>query len=125
MAHFAEINENNIVINIRLVNNLLMFDENGVEQEQLGIDFLKTLSPEGRFVQCSYNGNKRHQYPAIGFTYNQELDAFITPQPYPSWTFNPSRKEWEAPVPRPEDDGFTVFIWNEFAQNWHNVTIVN
>lgn len=119
MAHFAKLDENNQVIEVIVVNNEVIIDENGNENEQLGIDFCKQLFGEDtNWVQASYNGNIRKRYPAIGDTYNETLDAFITPKPYPSWILSSDTCDWEAPISKPEVSQDQIFIWNENNEEW-------
>ena len=126
MAHFAKINQNNIVVTVNVVhNNELLID--GVENEQKGIDFLNTLfNTNDNWKQTSYNTQGgvhklggtpfRKNYAGVGFTYDESRDAFIAPQSYPSWTLNEDTCNWEAPVARP-DDGEN-YRWNEETTNW-------
>ena len=101
MAHFAELDENNIVTQVIVVhNNELLVD--GVETETKGVDFLESLFGHRSWKQTSYNGNMRHNYAGIGFTYDAERDAFIAPQPYPSWSLD-EQCQWRSPVPYPAD----------------------
>jgi hypothetical protein len=79
MAHFARIDSNNIVQEVIVVNNDVVIDENGDEQEALGQAFIASLGMEGTWLQCSYNGNFRGLYPGVGFTYDSELDQFVAP----------------------------------------------
>lgn len=116
MAHFTKLDENNIVTNVYVINNKVITDSNGQEQEQLGIDFCKSLWGEGNYKQTSYNGNFRKNYAAIGFTYDSVRDAFIEPQPYPSWILNEDTCKWEAPIPRPQAE--LPYVWSEEQQNW-------
>ena len=116
MAHFAKIDSSNIVMRVEVVNNNVILDGNGVEQEQLGIDFLVSLYGSGTFKQTSYNGNFRKNYAGIGYTYNENRDAFIAPQPYPSWTFVEDTCQWTSPVVKP-DDGKN-YEWDEDTTNW-------
>ena len=82
MAHFAELNENNVVLRVVVVSNDDITDENGVEQEQLGIAFMKNLlGPETRWVQTSYNGNFRGKYTGAGDIYDPIADVFKEPEP--------------------------------------------
>lgn len=118
MAHFAELDENNIVINVTVVSNQDILDENGNESEQKGIEFLKTLFGQERiFVQTSYNHNFRVKYAAIGDEYSQLHDAFITPPSLPSFIFNQQTKCWEPPVPYPGDDE-NYYEWDEDTLSW-------
>jgi hypothetical protein len=127
MASFAKI-ENNIVITVESVVNEVLKDSNGVEQEQLGIDFLRTLynEPNAIWKQTSYNTNGgvhslggtpfRKNHAGVGYTYDTNKDAFIPQKLYNSWILNESTCNWEAPVARPNDDN--KYIWNEEILNW-------
>jgi hypothetical protein len=84
MAHFAQINENNIITQVIVVNNNELLDENGVEQESKGQEFCTNLLG-GNWIQTSYNSTFRKNYAGIGFAYDSVRDAFISPKPYPSW----------------------------------------
>jgi hypothetical protein len=108
MAHFAEIDENNIVLRVLVTDNN---DPAGDEGYQWLIANLG-----GTWVQTSYNANFRKNYAGVGFTYDLELDAFISPKPYPSWQLVEETCQWEAPVPYPTD-GFT-YSWNEAEIAW-------
>ena len=127
MAHFTILNDSNIVTQIDVVNNDVVLDGDGVEQEQLGIDFLTSLYGAGTYKQTSYNGNIRKNYPAIGDTYDSGRDAFIAPKPFNSWVLNETTCKWEAPVPYPGIDGADrdigeLYEWNEDIINWASVT---
>lgn len=122
MAHFAKLDENNIVLEVHVVHNNELLDENGQESEQKGIDFLTSWS--GGYTmwkQTSYNGNFRKNYAGIGYTYNSELDAFIPPKPFNSWILNETTCVWESPVPYPNDDG--RYRWDEDTTSWIEVTV--
>lgn len=115
MAHFAQLDENNVVTRVIVVhNNELM--ESGVEVEAKGIAFCQSLFPGTTWVQTSYNGNMRKHYAGEGFTYDAALDAFIPSKPYPSWALNTQTCDWEAPVPYPNDGA--QYYWNEVDQVW-------
>lgn len=117
MAHFAELDNDNNVINVIVVNNNeLLID--GVENEQKGIDFLTKLYGHTLWKQTSYNGNIRKQYAGIGYSYNPVADVFIAPQPYPSWTLN-SNFDWQAPTPMPTDG--KRYYWSEDDLSWREV----
>ena len=89
MAHFAKLDENNLVVDVVVVDNKDILDENGNEKEEIGIEFLKNLfGQETKWIQTSYNGKFRHTFAGIGYTYDTERDIFIGFPPYPSWTFN-------------------------------------
>jgi hypothetical protein len=119
MASFAKIGLNNKVIEVLSVNNEVLHDSNGVEQENLGIDFLTKLTGWAIWKQTSYNGNIRKNYAGIGMTYDEDRDAFIPPKPYQSWILNETTCLWNAPVVKP-DDG-QDYNWNETIQNWELV----
>jgi len=119
MAHFAQLNEANIVIDVVVVNNDVITDADGIEQEQLGVEFLSQLNNGGWWKQTSYNNSFRKNYAGIGMTYDSGIDAFIAPQPYPSWTLNEDTCQWEAPVPYPTDD--KMYTWDETTTNWKEV----
>jgi hypothetical protein len=118
MASFVKLNLDNIVIAGEFVSNEVIKDSNGVEQEQLGIDFLKTLynEPNAIWKQTSYNNRIRKNYAGIGYSYDQTRDAFIAPKPFNSWILNESTCNWEAPVARPDDNN--IYKWNEEILNW-------
>tara|TARA_B100000745_G_scaffold122878_1_gene79767 strand:- start:1118 stop:1489 length:372 start_codon:yes stop_codon:yes gene_type:complete len=122
MAHFAEIDKNNIVTRVIVVDNEVM-TKDGKEVEQLGIDFLKELFGHSLWVQTSYNGNFRKNYAGIGHKYDKDQDAFIPTQPFPSWTWNIEKGYWEAPVECPEFTKTTLQIWNEEKIGWDEVVI--
>jgi hypothetical protein len=134
MASFAKI-ENNIVITVVSVVNEVITDSNGVEQEQLGINFLKTLynEPNAIWKQTSYNtiggvNNNggtplRKNFAGIGYTYDEDRDAFIPKKPYASWILNEDTCLWNAPVARPEltqeqINNKNYYNWNEEILNW-------
>ena len=117
MAHFAKLNSNNIVIGVEVVVNSVITDGDGVEQEQLGIDFLTQLY--GGIIwykQTSYNSTFRKNFAGVGFTYDSARGAFIPPKPFDSWTFNETTCRWDVPVVMP-DDG-KCYQWNEATTNW-------
>ena len=119
MAHFAELNSENIVQRVVVVNNDVIIDENGDEQELLGVEFLQGLYGESTWKQCSYNGNSRGRYPLPGTEYLPEIDVFAEVSPYASWILNRSTGLCEAPVAKPDYDETTHSIyWDEENQNW-------
>ena len=109
MAHWAEIDESNIVIRVTVGNN----DEPD-EGYQWLIDNLG-----GNWIKTSYNGNIRKNYAGIGFTYDADLDAFVPPQPFASWTLNTETAQWEPPVAMPTDD--KMYAWDEDTISWKEV----
>ncbi len=102
MAHFAQLDSNNVVTQVIVVSNDDITDSNGNEVESIGVAFCqKLLGADTNWKQTSYNNNMRTRYAGIGYSYNSELDAFIPPQPYASWTLNSTSKDWEAPITQP------------------------
>ena len=116
MASFAKIGLNNKVIEVQSVHNNELLDSNGVEQEVNGIDFLTKLTGWSIWVQTSYNNNFRKNHAGIGYTYDEDRDAFIAPKPFNSWILNETTCLWEAPVVYP-DDG-ERYTWNEETTTW-------
>ena len=119
MATFAKIGLNNKVIEVHSVTNEVLHDSNGIEQEVNGIDFLTKLTGWAVWRQTSYNNNIRKNYAGIGFTYDEDRDAFIPKQPYASWVLNETTCLWEAPVAYP-DDG-KRYNWNEETTSWDEI----
>ena len=116
MASFAKIGLNNKVIAVVSVNNEVLKDSNGIEQEQLGIDFLTNIYGWAIWKQTSYNGNFRKNYAGIGYTYDEERDAFIPKKPYNSWVLNEQTCQWNSPVAYPTDG--KRYNWNETNLTW-------
>ena len=126
MASFAKIGLNNKVIEVLSVNNEVLKDSNGIEQENIGVDFLTKLTGYPVWKQTSYNTHAgvhdnggtplRKNHAGIGFKYDQYKDAFIEPKPFNSWILNEDTCRWDAPVVKP-DDG-QKYKWNETIKNW-------
>lgn len=125
MAHFAEIDNNNVVLRVVVVSD----DHQSRGEEYLAVD----MGLGGTWLQTSYNTRGgihynpitrqpddlpafRKNYAAIGYTYDANRDAFIPPQPYPSWSLNDESCLWESPVPYPTDGN--LYIWNESTLSW-------
>jgi len=123
MAHFAEINENNIVKQVIVLNNKVLLDSDNNESEVKGIDFCESLYDHRDWVQTSYNGNMRYNFAGQGYTWDSANDAFYAPQPYASWSLN-ENYIWEAPVPYPEDASEDkIYAWDEENQEWKVVEL--
>jgi hypothetical protein len=113
MAHYAFLNDNNIVTEVIV----------GIEETEL----IEGLDPETWYAnfrgqtckRTSYSGNIRKNYAGIGFTYDADLDAFIAPRPFDSWILDEETCQWVAPVAYPTD-GFT-YVWNENKREWELV----
>ena len=120
MAHFAKI-ENGVVTQVIVVDNKDCSDANGVEKEYIGAAFCEKLFG-GEWKQTSYNGNIRKNYAGIGYSYNAEIDAFVQPQPYASWTLDAETAQWNPPVAMPEDAGTGEppkrYTWDEATTSW-------
>ena len=116
MASFAKIGLNNKVIAVHSVHNNELLDANGVEQEVLGVEFLTNLHGWAIWVQTSYNNNIRKNHAGIGYTYDEDRNAFIPKKPFNSWILNETTCNWEAPVAYPDDDN--KYTWNETNQTW-------
>ena len=129
MASFAKIGLNNKVIEVLSVNNEVLHDANGVEQESIGIDFLTKLTGWAIWKQTSYNtlagvhssgGTPlRKNHAGIGYTYDEDRDAFIPKKPFNSWILNESTCNWEAPVSKPNDNN--RYFWNELTLSWDSI----
>ena len=124
MAHFAQLDENNVVTQVIVVSNNELLDASGQEREEMGIGFCQRLFG-GNWKQTSYNHNFRKRYAGIGYTYNAELDAFVPPKPFASWVLNNTEANWEAPVPMPADAGMgedqKMYTWDEETISWKEV----
>lgn len=116
MAHFAELDQNNIVLRVIVVANSDIM-ENGQESEAKGIAFCRSLfGQDTNWAQTSYNGSFRVRYAGIGYIFDAALNAFIPPQPYPSWHLDAQTCDWAAPIPMPNDGAW--YIWDESTQSW-------
>ena len=133
MASFAKIGLNNKVIEVLSVVNEVLHDSNGIEQEVIGIDFLTKLTGYPIWKQTSYNTHGgvhssggtplRKNHAGIGYTYDEDRDAFIPPKPFNSWLLNEETCLWEAPVIKPkltqeEKDNRQYYSWNELTLTW-------
>ena len=113
MAHFAKLDGTNTVIRVTVVHNDVL-KVNGVEVEQVGIDFCVGLLG-GTWKQTSYNNSFRKQYAGIGYKYDTLADKFISPQPYPSWNLDGAH-DWQPPTPMPTDG--KMWRWDEATLAW-------
>ena len=122
MAHFAEVDSNNVVVRVLVV---------GDEQEERGQEFLANdLGLGGTWLKTSYNTQGgvhtlggtpfRKNYAGIGYTYDSVRDAFIPPKPFNSWTLDEETCLWEAPVAYPSDG--KLYTWDEENTQWNEVT---
>jgi hypothetical protein len=127
MAHFAKLDSSNYVIDILSVDNSLLLDDDGVEQESKGVDFLTAITGHSSWKQTSYNTHNgehtgggtpfRKNYAGINYIYDATRDAFIEPKPWASWTLNESTCRYDPPIPEPVDE---LHHWNEDAYQADN-----
>ena len=116
MAHFARLDQNNVVVDVNAVHNNELLD-NGTESEAKGIDFLTNWSGGyANWRQTSYNATFRKNYAGVGYTYDAARDAFVPPQPYASWVLDEQSCQWTAPTPMPADD--KRYAWDEPTVAW-------
>lgn len=116
MAHFAKVNDDNIVLDIIRINDEDCGGGSFPEAEKIGQEFISSLGISGRWIQTSYNNSFRKKYAQMGYSYLPDKDVFVEPQPFPSWQLN-SDSEWVAPVQKPEDGNH--YLWNESDKSWH------
>jgi hypothetical protein len=117
MAHFAQLSIDNTVTQVIVVNNADTIDQDGNESEAIGIAFCQTLlGADTRWRQTSYSSRIRKNYASIGFTYDEDLDAFIPPKPFPSWSLDSQTCQWVPPTPYPTDG--TRYGWDEESLGW-------
>lgn len=129
MAHFAQLDQNNIVTNVIVVNNENLLDENNQEQESIGIEYIcDVLKDNSKWVQTSYNNSFRVRYAGLGFSYDENLDAFIPPKPFESWILDTETLDWKAPLDEPQtlteeqqNDGY-YYRWDENQYQQDNTT---
>jgi hypothetical protein len=135
MASFAKIGLNGKVIEVQSVVNEVLRDSNGIEQESIGIDFLTKLTGWAIWKQTSYNtianihsNNKtpfRKNFAGIGYTYDENRDAFIPPKPFNSWILNENTCIWESPISKPTEEleENQSYSWNESILTWDIVEV--
>lgn len=123
MAHFAQLDENNVVTQLIVVsNNDCILD--GQENETIGVLFCKSLFGQNtRWKQTSYNGSIRKNYAGIGYKYDVERDAFIPPKPFASWLLNDDTCQWEAPLQYPNDG--KPYKWDEPSLSWQEINTLS
>tara|TARA_B100000003_G_scaffold201203_1_gene208998 strand:+ start:310 stop:726 length:417 start_codon:yes stop_codon:yes gene_type:complete len=129
MAHFAQLDENNVVTQVIVVSNDDTSDSNGVETESIGVAFCqKLLGASTNWKQTSYNGNFRVRYAGIGYSYNESLNAFVPPQPYASWTLDNATANWVSPLgaaptlTAEQQAAGSFYTWDEDAYQADNTT---
>jgi hypothetical protein len=130
MAHYAKLGINSKVIGVHVVDDKDCLNADGIEDEEVGRQFLERLHHWPLWKQTSYNthygvhvGGKtpfRGTYAGIGMTYDEDNNIFFGKSPFPSWTLNTTTAKWEAPTPKPDDD--QSYTWNETTKTWDNIT---
>jgi hypothetical protein len=116
MAHFAKLDDNNIVTEVNVVNNDVINNLSFPDSEPVGVQFLTEWSNGyTNWKQTSYNNAFRANFAGIGYSYDATNNVFIAPQPYPSWVLN-TIWQWEAPIPYPTDG--KLYWWNEATVSW-------
>lgn len=113
MAHFAKLDDQNTVLSVVVVDN------ETAPNEAAGVAFLMQLLDYDRWIQCSYNGTIRKQFPSAGYTYDPSADVFIAPRPFPSWALD-ANHDWQAPIQKPNDGKF--YAWDEANLAWMEMT---
>lgn len=139
MAHFAKLDENNVVLRVSVIDNSNILDGDGNESESVGVAYINGLRPHeaGQFTwkQTSYNNNFRGNYAGVGMVYMEGVatlgvastDVFMPPRPSSSWTLNPTTPIWDPPIPKPDhtqemSDNYEYWIWDEDAYQADNTT---
>ncbi len=122
MAHFAQLDDDNVVLQVIVVNNNDCKDAEGNESETAGVAFCKSLLGENtRWKQTSYNANIRKNYAGIGYLYDPIRDAFISPKPFASWLLDEATCQWKPPVEKPQDG--KIYQWDEPTISWIEITL--
>jgi hypothetical protein len=117
MAHFAQLDQNNIVAQVIVVNNEAINNEPFPKSEPIGVAFCQSLyGQDTKWAQTSYNASFRYNYAGIGYIFDPVTQAFIPLKPYPSWFLNTSTFQWNPPVPYPNDG--KNYYWDEATQSW-------
>ena len=119
MAHFAKIDENNIVQQIIVVSNENCGNLDFPESESIGQGFINSIGLEGNWKQTSYNSTFRKRYAGLDDVYDESRDAFLPLKPFPSWILNEETCLWNSPIERPTDGN--LYRWNEEEQSWEEV----
>lgn len=131
MAHYAFINSNDIVVNVitGVDENIIQTDVDGTQvggTSEAWEEFYGSL-PWFNGLTCkrtSYNGNIRSNFAGLGYKYDKDFDAFIPPQPYPSWKLDYTTFRWVPPVERPEDINDYIWKWSEINKEWVSIPLV-
>lgn len=150
MAHFAELDNDNVVLRVIVINNAELLDENGVESEARGREFCKSLYGENtNWIQSSYNASFRGMHAEAGGRYHADIDKFTpkAPEGYPSFVLDMTKLRWVPPKPEPTDgygyfwdeehllwmrftskprpDNDNLYLWNKHTEEWEQISIYN
>lgn len=117
MAHFAELNSDNIVVRVVVIGNEDILDDEGNESEEKGKLYCQYLFGGGTWIQTSYNSNFRKNFAGEGAEWRPDLDGFVLPRQFPSWVLNETTCRWEAPIPHPDGTG-EGYVWDEENVQW-------
>jgi hypothetical protein len=118
MAYFAQLDFNNIVMQIVAVDDNVIGEATYPDSEQIGIEFLQSLfGNQTTWKQTSSTGEFRRMYAYVGGIYRSDLDIFVLPQPYNSWIYNVVSNNWVPPIPYPDDDTQS-YMWEENGAFW-------
>ena len=120
MAHFTQLDENNIVIQTIVIDNDEISDENGNESESAGIEICRQIvnDPNSTWLQTSFNSNIRSKFAGIGDLYIPDRDCFVEGKPHESWILNMESLVWEPPIPYPDDYNDYNYFWDEDTDSW-------
>jgi len=135
MAHYAKLDINGKVLSVNVVNNADNKNEQGIEDESIGILFLQNIHGWASWKKCSYNTREgkyynldgslgdqskafRKNFPAIGYTYDENRDSFIPTKNYPSWILDEEKCIWHAPISKPSENLEDRYMWNETNLSW-------
>lgn len=117
MAHFAKLDKVGTVLSVIVVDDSVILDKNGIQQEALGIAFCKSLfGDDTEWAQTSYSSSMRKNYAKKGGIYDAVRDAFIEDQPHPAWVIDEASCQWVAPKTMPKDG--KPYTWDDSQQNW-------
>lgn len=119
MAHFARIDENNVVVDVIVVSNSDAPDPAPHNSEPIGQQFIASIGLDGLWLQTSYSRKFRGKYASVGMVYIPDLDVFVWPKPAESWVLD-GNYDWQAPVPMPSESG--PWVWDEDTLSWVEIT---
>ena len=117
MAHFAQLDQNNVVLQVIVVDDKDTHTQLGIESEEVGVAFCKQLfGQDTKWLQTSYSGSIRGAFAGVGSVYDSRTDAFLPPRPYLSWVFDNKAHKWNPPAAKPNDE--KIYRWDEETTSW-------